>query len=58
MIALCAKADLIVADEFPEGNIPANQLSLSRCGIAFHGLPRTVKQRCLCSDSACHEGGH
>jgi hypothetical protein len=56
MIALWAEADLIVADEFRDGNVPANQEPLSCCRMAFQGLPRSVRERYFRGDSACYEG--
>jgi hypothetical protein len=56
MVAVWAEADLIVADEFRDGNVPANQEPLSCCRLAFQGLPETVKERYFRGDSACYEG--
>jgi hypothetical protein len=56
MIALWAEADLILADEFRDGNVPANQEPLSCCRMAFQGLPSSVRERYFRGDSACYEG--
>jgi hypothetical protein len=55
MIAVWADADLIVADQFRDGNVPANQEPLSCCRMAFGGLPESVKERYFRGDSACYE---
>jgi hypothetical protein len=57
MIAVWAEADLIVADQFRDGNVPANQEPLSCCRMAFGGLPQTVRERYFRGDSACYESG-
>jgi hypothetical protein len=56
MVAVWAEADLIVADQFRDGNVPANQEPLSCCRMAFQGLPYTVRERYFRGDSACYEG--
>ena len=55
MIALWAEADLIVADQFRDGNVPAHQEPLSCCQMAFAALPETVTTRYFRGDSACYE---
>lgn len=55
MIAVWAEADLIVADEFRDGNVPARQEPLGCCRMAFEGLPHTVRERYFRGDSACYE---
>jgi hypothetical protein len=55
MLAVWAEADLVVADEFRDGNVPARQAPL-RCGqMAFAALPTDVTRRFFRGDSACHE---
>ena len=54
MIALWAEADLIVADQFRDGNVPAHQEPLSCCQMAFAALP-AVTTRYFRGDSACYE---
>jgi hypothetical protein len=55
MVALWAEADLIVADEFRDGNVPARQQPLNCARLAFAALPSTVRERYFRGDSACHE---
>ena len=55
MLALWAEADLVVADEFRDGNVPAGQRPLSCSRMAFSALPSTVEQRYFRGDSACYE---
>ena len=55
MVAVWAEADLILADEWRDGNVPARQAPLTCAQWAFAALPATVKQRFFRGDSACHE---
>ena len=55
MVAVWAEADLVVADEFRDGNVPAKQAPLTCAQLAFAALPDTVRQRYFRGDSACHE---
>jgi hypothetical protein len=55
MIAVWAEADLVLADEFRDGNVPARQAPLLCAQMAFEALPATVKMRYFRGDSACHE---
>lgn len=55
MVAVWAEADLVLADEFRDGNVPAKQDPLSCAKLAFGALPETVRQRYFRGDSACHE---
>jgi hypothetical protein len=55
MVALWAEADLVVADEFRDGNVPAGQRPLNCCRMAFEALPSTVSERYFRGDSACYE---
>ncbi len=55
MVAVWAEADLVLADEFRDGNVPAQQAPLSCAQLAFAALPDTVQQRYFRGDSACHE---
>ncbi len=55
MVAVWAEADLVLADEFRDGNVPAKQEPLSCAQLAFGALPETVKERYFRGDSACHE---
>ena len=54
MVAVWAELDLVVADEFRDGNVPAKQDPLTCAKAAFAALPSTVRQRYFRGDSACH----
>lgn len=55
MLAMWAETGLIVADEFRDGNVPAQMAPLHCAKAAFNALPATVEQRYFRGDSACHE---
>jgi hypothetical protein len=55
MVAVWAEADLVVADEFRDGNVPARQEPLTCARMAFAALPEDVRERYFRGDSACHE---
>jgi len=55
MVAVWAEADLVLADEFRDGNVPAQQQPLTCAQLAFAALPDTIAQRYFRGDSACHE---
>ena len=55
VVAMWAEADLILADEFRDGNVPAKQAPVNCARLAFEALPDSVKQRYFRGDSACHE---
>ncbi len=55
MVAVWAEADLVLADEFRDGNVPAKQDPLTCARLAFAALPETIQQRYFRGDSACHE---
>ena len=57
MVAMWAEADLVLADEWRDGNVPANQEPLRCAQTAFAALPGSIKQRYFRGDSACHEQG-
>ncbi len=57
MVAMWAEADLVLADEWRDGNVPANQEPLSCAQMAFAALPGSIKRRYFRGDSACHEQG-
>ena len=57
MVAVWAEADLVVADEFRDGNVPAKQEPLTCAQMAYAALPDTVEARYFRGDSACHENG-
>jgi len=55
MVAMWAEADLALADEFRDGNVPAKQSPLTCAQMAFAALPENIRQRYFRGDSACHE---
>lgn len=55
MVAVWAEADLVLADEFRDGNVPAQQAPLTCAQLAFAALPDTIQARYFRGDSACHE---
>jgi hypothetical protein len=55
MVAVWAEADLVLADEFRDGNVPAKQEPLTCAQLAFEALPENVTRRYFRGDSACHE---
>jgi hypothetical protein len=55
MVAVWAELDLVLADEFRDGNVPAKQEPLTCAQLAFAALPATITQRYFRGDSACHE---
>lgn len=55
MLAVWAEADLVLADQFRDGNVPAQQEPLSCSRMAFEALPETVTERYFRGDSACYE---
>jgi hypothetical protein len=57
MVAMWAEADLVVADQFRDGNVPAKQEPLTCARMAFAALPTDVTARYFRGDSACHESG-
>lgn len=57
MVAVWAETELILADEFRDGNVPALSSPLTCAKAAFASLPGTVTQYYFRGDSACHESG-
>ncbi len=55
MLALWAEMNVVVADEFRDGNVPANQELLPIAQRAFQALPETVREFYFRGDSAGHE---
>ncbi len=55
MLAIWVEADLVLADEWRDGNVAANQEPLRCAQLAFAALPGSVKKRYFRGDSACHE---
>jgi hypothetical protein len=55
MVAMWAEADLVLADEWRDGNVSANQEPLRCAQMAFAALPASIQKRYFRGDSACHE---
>jgi hypothetical protein len=55
MLAVWAETDVVLADEFRDGNVPAQMDPLGVAQKAFAALPATVKTFYYRGDSACHE---
>lgn len=55
MVAVWAEADVVVADEFRDGNVPAMMAPLACAKAAFEALPAHLKSYGFRGDSACHE---
>ena len=55
MLAVWAEMDLVLADEFRDGNVPAMMGPLTVAKKAFAALPETVTTYYYRGDSACHE---
>ena len=55
MVAVWVEADLVLADEFRDGNVPARQEPLNCARLAFAALPGSIRERYFRGDSACHE---
>lgn len=53
MLALWAEMNLVVADEFRDGNVPAQKEPLRVARRAFAALPATVTEYYFRGDSAC-----
>jgi hypothetical protein len=57
MLAVWAEMDAILADEFRDGNVPAQMAPLTVARAAFAALPGTITTYYYRGDSACHEKG-
>src|SRR5882757_4482640 len=57
MLAVWAEMNLVLADEFRDGNVPAACQGLAVAKAAYAALPSTVKESYYRGDSACHERG-
>ena len=57
MVAAWAEAGLVVADEFRDGNVPAQMAPLNCAKQAFAALPHRMDALFFRGDSACHESG-
>ena len=55
MLALWAEMNVIVADQFRDGNVPALQEPLEAARRAFQALPESVNEYYFRGDSACYE---
>ena len=55
MLAVWAEMNLVLADEFRDGNVPAAYQGLTAAKAAFASLPATVNEYYFRGDSACHE---
>lgn len=57
MLAVWAEMNVVLADEFRDGNVPAMMEPLGVAQRAFAALPKTVNTYYYRGDSACHESG-
>ena len=57
MLAVWAEMGLVLADQFRDGNVPAQMEPLEVAQRAFAALPSTVQEYYYRGDSACHESG-
>jgi hypothetical protein len=55
MLAVWAELDVVLADEFRDGNVPAMMAPLPVAQRAFAALPETVTSFYYRGDAACHE---
>jgi hypothetical protein len=55
VLALWAEMNVVVADEFRDGNVPSQYQLLPVTQRAFQGLPETIQERYFRGDSACCE---
>ncbi|MFY9675626.1 MAG: transposase, partial [Terriglobales bacterium] len=55
VLALWAEMNVVVADEFRDGNVPAQHALLPVTQRAFQALPETVEEFYFRGDSACDE---
>jgi len=55
MLAVWAETDLLLADQFRDGNVPPMQEPLPVAQAAFAALPATVREFYYRGDAACHE---
>jgi hypothetical protein len=55
MLAVWAETNLVLADEFRDGNVPAMMEPLTVAKQAYAALPETVTTYYYRGDSACHE---
>ena len=50
-----AEQDLVIGDEYRDGNVPAGMDNLPLIRRAFNALPASIVQRYFRADSACYE---
>ena len=55
MLAVWAEMNVVLADQFRDGNVPAMMDPLTAAKAAYRALPATVKTYYFRGDSACHE---
>lgn len=55
VFVLWDELDVVVADEFRDGNVPAGAFNLPLVQRAFESLPETVTERFFRADSACYD---
>ena len=55
MLAVWAEMGLVLADQFRDGNVPAQMEPLEVARRSFAALPSTVQEYYYRGDSACHE---
>ncbi len=55
VVVVWAEADLVVADEYRDGNVPAGMGNREIAARALSALPRSVERRCFRGDSACYD---
>src|SRR5208337_4504338 len=55
MLAVWAETGVVLADEFRDGNVPAQMEPLNAAQRAFAAVPSTVETYYFRGDSACHE---
>jgi Transposase DDE domain group 1 len=55
VVAVWAEQDLVVADEFRDGNVPAGMDPLECVRRGFEALPSSVTRRLMRGDTACYE---
>ncbi len=55
LLAVWAEVNVVVADEFRDGNVPALHAPRPVAERAFQALPETVKEYYFRGDSACYE---
>src|ERR1017187_1511238 len=57
LLAVWAETGLVLADQFRDGNVPAQMEPLEVAQRAFAALPGTVGEYYYRGDAACHESG-